>query len=720
MTTTADTESEGKAERMAQPAPEGAPRDRRGFLGRRDPLAWSVAALALLLGGVFVLVDLAYNQGNLIAPIDDAYIHLQYGRQLGSGHPFQYNTGDPVSTGASSLLYAFVLGAGYAIGFKGGLFLPFAVSLGIVCFAGSAAFTYRLGRLFAGRAVGVWAGVLTAVSGPLLWGAASGMEVGLTAVLLTGSVLAFTRERPKGRFLYTPVVAALLALVRPEGMFFAIALTAAMVWTIFAARKAGMVRTRTVPAFAVWGLLPVAAGVGQYLFYKLATGTFTANGVRSKSHLYNDPILYVGDFVDRTVANVRGLVGSFTALDNTDFAFPGALLLFFVGLGYLLATRVEWRPLLAAIAVGFAVVVVSASTLETALIHELRYFQPFLPLFVLFTVCGGYALTRLVPQERSRGIALHSLLLVVLLFSLAALPTWAVRLGRESATIRDTDVSVGAWINGNLPEDAIVGVKDVGAIAYFGERRVVDTIGLATNGFAEPSNNGPGSLYEALRDLPQGQRPGYFAVYEPWPGTDMQPFVDAGVFRTPALTVFPVRTPPDLNGGRIVPFTDTKVYRADWSLAGSGDRAPVPGDVRDYLNAGSLDSEAAHGYEVSMQQPGLQPYTVLRREGDVVDSGRIIVGGERFTAGNLSPGQPLTIATRVFATGQMHEVRVLVDGQDAGVWRFSQRQDGWTVDEFTVPGELVSSPTVSVELKPVRPFLSPYPEYTSFGYWFVQ
>ena len=40
--------------------------------------------------------------------------------------------------------------------------------------------------------------------------------------------------------------------------------------------------------------------------------------------------------------------------------------------------------------------------------------------------------------------------------------------------------------------------------------------------------------------------------------------------------------------------------------------------------------------------------------------------------------------------------------------------------EFTVAGDLITSPEVTVELGPVRPLLSPYPEYTSFGYWFVQ
>jgi hypothetical protein len=674
---------------------------------------WFVGALAFLLGVTFVVVDLAYNQGTLIAPIDDAYIHLQYASQLGSGHPFQYNTGDPVSTGASSLLYAFVLAAAHAVGFSGTALLAFAVAFGVVCFTATTVLVCRLGEALVGRVVGVWAGVLTAVSGPLLWGAASGMEVGLTSVLVTGSVLAFVRERASGVFRWTPALAALLAFVRPEGMFFAFALCGAMLWTVGRAHGFRVARM-------AWCCLPLLVGVAQYAFYRLATGTFSANGVQSKSHLVDRPVFYLGEFVDRTFANVRGIVDHFNGLNNTDFAFPFALAFFLGGLCYLLVKRPEWRPLAVAIVVGYALVVVSASTLSTALIHELRYFQPFLPLFFVLAATGGYALTRLVPRERERKAALHAVLLVMVLFTVVATPTWAVRLGRQSATIRDTDVSVAAWISEHLPPDAIVGVKDVGAVAYFGQRRVVDTIGLATNGFAEASNNGPGSLYEALRALPEDRRPTHVAVYEPWPGTSMQPFVDAGVFASPPLTTFPVRTPPDLNNRRIVPFTDLEVRRADWTLAGSGDRAPVPGGVRDYLNVGSLSSEESHDYEVRTTQPGWQPYTVLRRQADVVDSGRVVVGGETFTARGLTPGEDLTIATRVLSSAENRDVRVRIDGRDAGVWRLPESPDAWTTAQFTVPGELVGSSEVTVELEPTRPLLSPYPEYTSFGYWFVQ
>lgn len=689
---------------------------------RRDRTAWALAVVTALLGTVFVLVDLAHNQGVLIAPLDDVYIHLQYGSQLGSGHFFEYNTGDEVSTGASSLLYAFVLGAAYAVGVQGSALLPFAVGLGIVCLAATASLTYRLGATVVSRAVGIWAGVLVAVSGPLLWGAASGMEIGLTALLLVATLLAFVREQPVGRFVRTPLLAVLLALVRPEGLVFAVLLSAAMLWTVTRSRRAGVLTRRRALRSGGAALLPLAAGVGQYLFYLIATGTTTANGVRAKSHLYDQPQFYLGGVVDRTVANLRGFVDALTGFNHQSFVFPGALPLCVAGVAFLLVRRPAWRSLAVVLGLGLGLVLVAASTLNTALIHEIRYIQPFLPVVLLLSACGLHAVTRPLARERARGIALHTALVVALLFSLLALPSWAVKLGRQTATIRDTDVSVGAWIKGNLPPDAVVAVKDVGAVAYFGDHRTVDLVGLTTNGIAEASNNGIGALYEALRDLPPEQRPDYFAVYEEKPGPPMRPFRDAGVFGAGPLITFHTRTPPDLTGFSIVPFEELSVYRADWRLAGSGDRPPAGsdlGDIKDYLDVGDLSSEDAHGYEARMAQPALQPDTVLRREGDVVDSGRVIVGGERFTVGGLEPGDPVTIGSRTLATGVERALRVRVNGEDVGTWRH-RRGDGWTTATFTIPGDAVTSSSVTVELGPVRPLLSPYPEYTSFGYWFAQ
>jgi hypothetical protein len=681
-----------------------------------DPAFWLTGFLAAAVGAVFVLSGLGWNDGKLIAPLDDVYIHLQYGRQLGLGHFFQFNTGDDISAGASSLLYALVLGAAYAIGFHGTFFLAFAVGFGVLCFALTAALVTVLGRKLVSRAVGVWAGVLVAVSGPLAWGSASGMEVGLVMLLVVATLLAFVHEQP--RFRWTPVLGALLALVRTEGLILAVALTLAALWGLWAHRREAGARRTLLRA--LWTLLPVAVGVAQLLFYRIATGTASANGIQSKSFLHDRPVFWFSEFVDRTMANARSFLNIFLGFEGQDYAFPGALLVFAAGMVYVFLTRRTWRPMLYALAAGLLLILLSVSTLNTALVHELRYVQPFMPVFVLFVVIGVYGLSRIARQSRARRVSLHGALVVVLVVTLAELPGWSVRFGRATAAIRDTDVSVGQWVRGNLPPDATVAVKDVGAVAYFGEHRVLDLIGLATNGFAAPANNGTGSLYEALKHLPADQRPDWFAVYDPWPGPSMEPLKDVGVLKTPSELTFDVQAQPDLGGRLIVPFRELNIYEADWSLAGSGDEQAVPGVLRDYVNVGDLVSEGDHGYAPVLAQVGTQPWTSLARVGDVVDSSRPIVGGETFTAHDLEPGKPLTITSRTAMHGTVFDMRVLVDGVEAGSWVRDERDGVWSTYSYTIPGELIKDSSVRIEIQQPRPLLNPYPDYTSYGYWLSQ
>jgi hypothetical protein len=725
----AESTGESKAEPKSETADTVQPRPgSRPWWGRRDPLPGLVAGVALVLGVVFVVTDLSYNQGKLLAPLDDVYIHLQYGRQLGLGHFFQFNTGDPISTGASSLLYALILGAAFAIGFHGTDLLGFAVMLGVLCWSAASALLYRLGSRLVSRSVGFWSALLVACSGVLAWGAASGMEVGFTMLLVVGTLVVIVREMPARRYVYAPVVAALLAVTRPEGLIFAIALCGAEIWTLCGSRRTlGVGRA---VRFGLWSLLPLAVGLGQLLFYKIATGTVQANGVQAKSMLYDQPVFYFGQFVDRTMGNLHGFVGLFSGFSEQDYAFPAASLLFFVGLIYLLVSRPAWRPLLVGIAVGVAGVLLSVSTLDAALWHRLRYVQPFVPIFLLFAATGVYALTRVIGAVRMRRAVLHGVLAMAVLFSLVAVPTWAVDFGRATGTIRDTDVSAGVWIGEHLPPDAVVAVKDLGAVAYFSDRRVVDLIGLGTNGLAQASTNGVGSVYEAMRHLPAGQRPDYFLIYNQYPGPDLSLLSQVGVLKNPPVMTFSVQAPTDLNGNRIVPFTELDLYSADWSLAGTGDVQQVPGQLRDYLNIGDLASERAHSYQPKPAQVGVQPYTTITRYGNVIDSGRLIVGGENFTADNLVPGQPVTITSRAFVKGNpadtsavsyMPDTRVLVNGVSAGTWtRRPQPNAPWSEYTFTIPGNLITGSSARVELQSPQPLLNPYLNYYSYGYWFSQ
>ncbi|MFE7201108.1 hypothetical protein ACFU8R_12600 [Pseudonocardia alni] len=692
-------------------------------------------AAALLLGAGFVAVSVAYNRGSLVPPLDDVYIHLQYARQLGDGEPLRYQPGAEITTGASSLLWMVLLGAAHAVGFDGRWLLAVAVAGGVVGVALAAAFTSAAATRLGGRAAGWWAGLLTALCGPLLWGGASGMEVGLLAALVTGTLLSYLRERP--RFRWTPVVAALLALTRPEGFLVAVAFTAAMAWTLLRScpgtppgELSWLRWQRGFPSgrAAARGLLvaaPVVVFAAQLLLFRVLTGTSQANGVLAKSWLHTGFLLQPLEIADHVQRNIAALLASLAGLSGQDVLAPLALVVAVLGVAALAARRE--RTLAVALGGGLVLVVAAVATLTTAMWQDLRYLQPLLPLLLLLVVLGA----GLVPHRAARG----GLLAVVLLFTVAATPAWALRLGQQASAMREGPVSVAQWIAGNVPPGDVVAVNDVGAAAWFGGHRTVDLVGLTTNGMAAPSLNGPGTLYEALRALPPDGRPQWFAVFDRWGGVPVADLGRAGLLGTEPVITFGLAGPArpisasapqtcqiDRSCDRV------SIWRADWSAADSAQApdAPVPGRIVDHLNVGDTADEAAHGWTTDPPVLGVQPDSVLDRSvvapGRLVaDSGRHVVGGESFTLGGTVPGRPVTLTGRIGAGPALpgertRVVAVDVDGRPAGEWTLPDAQP-WAQASFTVPGELVTGDRVTVTTRPVAPLLAPYPDYRSYGWW---
>lgn len=78
--------------------------------------------------------------------------------------------------------------------------------------------------------------------------------------------------------------------------------------------------------------------------------------MHSKSFLYDKPVFYFGEFLDRTTATLHTILGHFLGLGGQDYAFPGAPLVFCVGACYLMRDR-ERRLLVAAIVAGLGAAV---------------------------------------------------------------------------------------------------------------------------------------------------------------------------------------------------------------------------------------------------------------------------------------------------------------------------------------------------------------------------
>ncbi|WP_406689741.1 hypothetical protein REH65_27690 [Saccharopolyspora sp. ID03-671] len=669
---------------------------------------WAVPLVALAAGLAFVLINVHYNGGRYIPPLDDAYIHAQYAKQIGQGEFLQYNDGDPISTGASSLLYVLVLGAFYFLGVHGGLFLPVAVLFGVVCHALTAGGVVLLGRRVAGPVAGAWAGFLVALSGPLLWGASSGMEVSITSLLLVGTLLVLVRELPSGVFRFTPVLVALAALCRLEALVFLLVVPSLMIYV--SARRA-----RSLPArfgSLVWCALPFAVIAAQLLFYLATTGHSSPNGSQAKSHL-SMPNLSLGELAGKTADNFSAFMEILAGLNRQDFAFPGALALAALGVAVLVRDGGPRRWVGWTIGVGTILALGAISTMGTALWQQVRYLQPFLPLFVLAAVIGLIEVGKRLRLGDKTPVAL---LAVAALFTALSVPTWVHNAVQDSGGIRERVVALANWTKGNLPEDARLGVHDVGAAAYLGGHPTVDLVGLTTNGLAEPALNGMGALYEELRAMSPEDRPDYIAIYDRMPdGVQLEHLADAGVLGAPVLSL-PVMT----------------VYKADWSLIDTGDEPirPVTGTIRDYVDVGSMTSEADHDHEVHTARAGFQPMTEARTletgGHEVVDSARHIIGEEEFTLHDLVPGRQVRLIARHDSTGPKpglytgaRDVRVYADGTDLGKHWLKPEQKGWSETVITIPGHLVTGPDLTIRLAPMSPF-GPSPDFQAFGYWAVQ
>ena len=669
-----------------------------------------VSILALLTGGLFIGMNLFYNGGVLSAPLDDVFIHLQYARQIGEGRWFSYNNGDPVSTGASSFLYVLILGVARFVGFDGNALLGFAMFLGVALLVVTAVLGRELGRRLCGEGAGTWAGILIATNGIFLWGATGGMEISLLAALFMGTLAAFAHELSTRRFILTPVLGALTALTRMEGLIFAGVIVAVILVTLLLDLRKRLLSPVGFLKAAPLAMLPVFAGALLLLFYRLVTGTSSANGMLAKSLLY-EPVFYPTEFVQKSISNLtKASLQILMGFGNGNFLFPGALLFCVIGLVYLAFRDARSRAFAVAAGVALALSVSSIATLSTWDWNNYRYFLPFFPPILVFAVIGFYAL-------RSRELPWLPVALAgfALLFSLLSLPKWAIVMGGNSSQIQEQQVSIGHWIKGNLPPGARVGINDAGAVRYYGGHPTVDLIGLTTNGLALPTRNGMGSLYEALEKMPENKRPDYFSVYPSWL-SGLQP---SGVFGREVRRFSLSSRPnlPSIVGGNLV-----VIYKANWRLANSGENpVETKGRIKDSLDVAELKSEAEHGYEMKFPQIGLKPDNALVREfypngKEVVDAGRVVPGTEKFTVKNLEPGRPVEISMRT--TGASFDLNVMADGKQAGTWSFQSPGSGWHETSFAVPADLVKSGKLRVELRPPKD--TPLANHTAFHYWFIQ
>jgi hypothetical protein len=380
--------------------------------------------------------------------------------------------------------------------------------------------------------------------------------------------------------------------------------------------------------------------------------------------------------------------------------------------------------------IGLACFFIGTLAVATALPfkwHWHRYIIPYYPIFLMFTLLGIYHLSDLISRAVSSidspKYVFYGLTSFLLTFTFLSTIYFGVAYGKNSKDIYFQQMTLGKWIDKNLPEDAIIALNDLGALKYYGNRYVIDMLGLGTKGMARAWVNGAGSVYEYLENLDPKQYPQYFIIYPNWFVFDRLGMLEEEIaqFRLLQPTI----------AGSGAPMV---VYKVDWRLAHSGDEIQSKDILKqlegyklvDKVDVADIQDELKHKYKFWESEPGMYygmnyqdqalKLPCLEEPGRIIiDAGRMITAGERMVV-NTEPGKELKIIKR---TRTFTPLEVYINDKLVGVWTHRNAENNWTETVYTVAGRYITSYKTKIRFEIHRKLKH---HYTCFSahYWFYQ
>lgn len=426
---------------------------------------------------------------------DDTFIHLQYARHLAHGEGFVFNVGERVY-GSTSPLWVVLLADGIAMGLDG---LLVSKLLGAAATLAALFLWWQLVQRTLGSP---WLRVMST----LVWAShawmsrwsLSGMETPVAVALVIGGFVAFTSSDPWGsRPRKAALLWALAALTRPECALLLVLWGALMIAEDGVTD--GLMR-------AVRGLWPAALVYGSWLaFARSYFGTFWPNTLAAKA-AGGEGVAYVLEQLERQA----GIVG---ATDGVLMLVLFAALLYCARLG----ARPRWRPAVRLLPWAWLVAVPVLYTVRGVPVLS-RYLVPLLPVLAWLAwraldrsagpranwQPGAMAVEPEVQMQRRARLAIVAGTALALIVIAQNIVVWqrVVRPQVESfsAGMHDSLIPWGRWFDLHAPPDAVVAAPDIGALGYYGQRRVVDLAGLVTP-----------EMIPILRELPPEEAVARFA-----------------------------------------------------------------------------------------------------------------------------------------------------------------------------------------------------------------
>lgn len=420
---------------------------------RAGQKVWLILALvaAISVVGYLVASVLYYRIG---FPLDDAWIHQTYARNLALHGEWAFIPGKP-SGGSTAPLWSALLAVGFWLDLA-----PFAWAylLGAAALWGIAVLSERMVRelvpLYSPRFP--WVGAAMALEWHLVWAAASGMETLLYALLATSVLVLIMTGSQK--YFSLGLLVGLSVWIRPDG----ITLLGPVCLVLLLNLSSWSKRLRA--------LVNLGLGFGSlfsfYLLFNLVvSGSPWPNTFYAKQAEY--AVYLKLPFVERLGSQaLQSLIGVGIIL------LPGFVMMIVAAFRHR-----NWGVLAAAIwFAGF--LALYAWRLPVTYQHG-RYIIPAMPIFFLLGLAGlvDFSLKR-GPRSQRLFPAFWKMITGVILFIFWGRGAFAY--AQDVAVIDSEMVATANWVSQNVPPDALVAAHDIGALGFFGNHNLVDLAGLVS------------------------------------------------------------------------------------------------------------------------------------------------------------------------------------------------------------------------------------------------
>jgi hypothetical protein len=417
-------------------------------ISKRD-LAF-IALAVILIASIYLLAShFTYVVG---FPLDDAWIHQTYARNLAQNGEWAFRTGIP-SAGSTAPLWSALLSIGFLLNLSPYIWTYF---LGILTlFALAVLCEWAVRKLITSyRPRFPWVGFFIACEWHLVWAAMSGMETLLHGLIVSTVLILLMTNSP--RYLTLGLLTGLSIWVRPDGL----TLLGPALMTILLTE--GDLRSRFSATLRY--LIGFGALFGFYLLFNLAVG-----GTPMPNTFYAKQAEYAA-WQARPILERLGEMSLQLLVGSSIVLIPGVIA------WIIKSIRMRMWGSLAVIIWCFGYLWLYVSRLPVY--QHGRYIMPAMPIFFLLGLLAFAEFDKSKLFARYHWVAQTIWRGSVCMFAFAFVFLGARSYSQDVAIIESEMVVTANWAAQNLPEGTIIAAHDIGALGYFDNHELIDLAGL--------------------------------------------------------------------------------------------------------------------------------------------------------------------------------------------------------------------------------------------------